>query len=86
MNLTPLLKEQRKSQDGTLHSPDDALIENNNFFNSEIRRTSSSVNAIDLVAQSLVVRGNLIADFCKGGGDQISYAAFFKGGFLTWRV
>jgi hypothetical protein len=67
-------------RDGSIHFPDHALIENNHLFNSEIRRTSNPVNAIDLVGPDhWVVRGNLIADFCKGEGDRISYAAFLKG-------
>jgi parallel beta-helix repeat protein len=69
-----------RGRDGEVHYPDDVLIENNHFYNSEIRRTSHPVTFIDVVgADNWIVRGNLIADFCKGEGDRISYAAFLKG-------
>jgi len=60
--------------------PDNVLIENNTFYNSEVRRTSKPVTFIDVVGAShWIVRGNFISDFAKGEGDKISYAAFFKG-------
>jgi hypothetical protein len=66
--------------DGETHFPDNVLIENNHFYNSEIRRTSHPVTFIDVVGPDRwIVRGNLIADFCKGEGDRISYGAFLKG-------
>ncbi|PID78163.1 MAG: hypothetical protein CSB21_01680 [Deltaproteobacteria bacterium] len=60
--------------------PDYGLIENCTFFNNNIRQTSSSVNAIDIVGANFwKIRGNFISDFSKGNGDRISYAAFIKG-------
>ncbi len=60
--------------------PDGALIEGNSFYNSSIRNTRSSVVPIDVVgADDWVIRENLIADYGKGQGDQISTAAFIKG-------
>ncbi len=67
-------------KDGRRFYPDNVLIENNSFYNSEIRRTSKPVTFIDVVsANNWIVRGNFISDFAKGEGDRISYAAFFKG-------
>ncbi|RJG14557.1 right-handed parallel beta-helix repeat-containing protein [Massilia cavernae] len=61
--------------------PDDGLIENNTISNSSVRATGTAVTPIDLVAASnWTVRGNLITDFIKRGGDRISYGGFFKGG------
>ena len=60
--------------------PDAGLIQNNSIFNTAARKTANPVTPIDIVAaDDWVVRGNLIADFIKGRGDQISYAAFIKG-------
>lgn len=61
--------------------PDHGRIEANTIRNDGPRRTHSPVTPIDLVAASdWVVRGNLIADFVKQGGDGVSYGAFAKGG------
>lgn len=69
-----------RNKTGQQHFPDDALIENNSFFNATIRRTSKPVTFIDVVgAANWIIRGNFIADFSKGEGDTISYAAFVKG-------
>jgi hypothetical protein len=60
--------------------PDHGLIEANTLTNSAPRRTYKPVTPIDLVAASdWVVRGNLITDFIKDGGDGVSYGAFAKG-------
>ena len=61
--------------------PDDGLIESNTITNSAVRRTANPVTPIDLVAASgWTIRRNLIADFIKAEGDQISYGGFAKGG------
>ena len=63
--------------------PDHGRIEANTIRNEAPRRTRSPVTPIDLVAASdWVVRGNLIADFVKLGGDGVSYGAFAKGAAL----
>ena len=60
--------------------PDAGLIQNNSIFNTAARKTGNPVTPIDIVAaDDWVIRGNLIADFVKGRGDQTSYAAFIKG-------
>ena len=66
--------------DGRRQFPDGVLIEGNSIYNTTVRNTENPVTPIDVVgADDWVVRGNLIADFAKGGGDRISYAAFLKG-------
>lgn len=61
-------------------TPDDVLIEGNSFFNTSVRETANSVTPIDVVnGQRWILRGNLIADFAKGRGNRISFAAFLKG-------
>ena len=65
---------------GDGENPDNGLIENNLIYNERTRDTSNSVTLIDAVnANNWVVKGNIITDFSKGSGNQISYGAFFKG-------
>lgn len=69
-----------RDETGQRNFPDKALIENNSFFNETIRNTTHPVTFIDVVgADNWIIRGNFIADFSKGKGDTISYAAFVKG-------
>jgi parallel beta-helix repeat protein len=61
--------------------PDHGLIEANTLFNPGPRTTVKPVTPIDLVAAShWMVRANIIRDFVKGQGNQVSYGAFAKGG------
>ncbi len=65
---------------GTGGFPDDVVVEFNELYNSTIRDTANPVTPIDVVGgRRWIVRANLIADFAKGGGNGISYAAFLKG-------
>lgn len=60
--------------------PNGVLIEGNIFFNSTVRNTGNPVSLINLDGgRRLVVRGNLIADFAKSHGTNVSYGAFMKG-------
>lgn len=60
--------------------PDDGSLLHNAFYNDGPRRTSNPVTLIDAVAvNGWRVAGNIIADFAKGRGNHVSYAAFFKG-------
>jgi MYXO-CTERM domain-containing protein len=60
--------------------PDDVVIEYNELFNPAPRNTGNPVTPIDVVGgQRWILRGNFIHDHAKGGGDNISYAAFLKG-------
>ncbi|SFU46921.1 right-handed parallel beta-helix repeat-containing protein [Pseudoduganella namucuonensis] len=61
--------------------PDHGLLENNTLTNARERNTGKPVTPVDLVAAShWILRGNLITDFIKAGGDRVSYGAFAKGG------
>ena len=60
--------------------PDDGLLADNDFANRSARQTGAPVTFVDLVSASgWVVRGNVLADFAKGGGNRISYGIFMKG-------
>jgi nitrous oxidase accessory protein NosD len=61
--------------------PDRGVIEGNSLIGRRARRTGNPVTGVDIVAASgWMVRGNLIADLVKDGGNRISYGAFMKGG------
>jgi parallel beta-helix repeat protein len=61
--------------------PDHGLIEANTLFNPAPRATRQPVTPIDLVAAShWTIRSNIVRDFVKMHGNQISYGAFAKGG------
>ena len=67
------------NDDGTY--PDDGLIESNTLYNTHARRTPNPVVPIDLVAASRwTIRANVIKDFVKLEGNQVSYGGFAKGG------
>lgn len=60
--------------------PDNGLLQGNIFVNTHVRDTKNPVTLININSvNNWVVRGNLIADFAKGKGDRVSYAAFMKG-------
>lgn len=60
--------------------PDEGILQGNTLSNSQARNTSNPVTPIDLVGASRwIIRHNMISDFIKTGGDQISYGAFAKG-------
>ncbi|MBF0266388.1 MAG: hypothetical protein HQL46_14075, partial [Gammaproteobacteria bacterium] len=60
--------------------PNKVLIEHNSFTFSAPRKTSNPVTPIDVVGgDSWLIKGNLISDFIKAAGDNISYGAFLKG-------
>ena len=60
--------------------PDHGSIIGNTITNTSPRKTASAVTLVDLVAAShWTIRGNVITDFVKAGGDRISYGGFAKG-------
>ena len=60
--------------------PDDARIERNVLYDTHVRNTAQPVTKLDVVGgRRWIVRANTIYDYVKGGGDQVSYAAFLKG-------
>jgi hypothetical protein len=61
--------------------PDDGLIEHTTLTATHVRSTTRSVTPVDIVtASGWTLRANLISDFVKGDGNQVSYGAFAKGG------
>lgn len=61
--------------------PDHGLVKANTLTNTRTRVTMNPVTPIDMVtASDWTIRGNLISDFIKEGGNGISYGAFAKGG------
>ncbi len=61
--------------------PDNGLIVANQLTNDVIRRTKNPVTPIDAVGvNNWLVTKNIISDFAKLWGTQVTYAAFFKGG------
>jgi hypothetical protein len=66
-------------QDGRY--PDDGLIDHTTLAATHVRATTKPVTPIDLVtASGWTVRANLITDFVKRDGNEVSYGAFAKGG------
>lgn len=79
-DFNAMIKVNGLNINGQRFFPDHGLVENNSFYNTAVRNTGAPVTPIDIVAaDGWVVRGNLIADFVKGRGDNISYAGFMKG-------
>jgi hypothetical protein len=61
--------------------PDDGLIEHTTLAATHARATTRPVTPVDIVtASGWTLRANLITDFVKRDGDQVSYGAFAKGG------
>jgi hypothetical protein len=61
--------------------PDDGMIEHTTLTAAHVRATMKPVTPIDLVtASGWTVRANLISDFVKRDGNEVSYGAFAKGG------
>ena len=74
------IKGNGEEVDGVLVWPDDVVIEGNDLHDTRARQTANPVTKIDVVGgQRWRVEANRVADFEKGGGDTVSYAAFFKG-------
>ena len=69
------------------HFPDNGLIDGNTLTNTRIRQTDNPVTLVDLVAAShWRISHNLITDFIKADGNQVSYGAFVKGGGSDNRI
>ncbi|MDO6542042.1 hypothetical protein [Photobacterium sanguinicancri] len=61
--------------------PDFGKVSHNYFYFTEPSESSSSVTPINLDSgNSWVLNNNIIRDFIKLGGNQVSYGAFIKGG------
>src|SRR5262245_43471822 len=75
------LKVNNLPENGTYYLPDGGLVERNEILNTHPRGTSNPVTPLNIDnASDWIVRANMIYDFHKAGGDEISYGAFNKGG------
>ncbi len=80
-DFNAMVKVNGESEKGARVYPDLGLLESSSLFNRTVRDTGNPVTPVDIVgASGWQIRNNLIADFAKGRGDRISYAAFAKGG------
>ncbi|MBV9749584.1 MAG: hypothetical protein JO157_12315 [Acetobacteraceae bacterium] len=67
--------------DAEHNQPNGGLVAGNEMLETHPRRTPGSVTPVDIdVADDWIVRDNLIRDFHKTLGNQVSYGAFAKGG------
>ena len=67
--------------------PDSGLVQYNTLTNSKTRETHFPVTLIDIVgANNWRLEDNLISNFVKRDGDQISYGLFMKGAGSGGRV
>lgn len=67
--------------------PDDGLLQYNTITNRTPRETSAPVTLIDVVAGSRWrLSDNIISNFVKAQGDQISFGLFMKGGGSGGRI
>ncbi len=61
--------------------PDSVTVNHNTFINEWRRDTGSAITPLDIIGgNDWLIKQNFIADFSKAAGNQISYAAFLKGG------
>jgi parallel beta-helix repeat protein len=75
------LKVNASNIGGTWVMPHKGLIEGNELFDSRARNTSNPTTKLNIdTGDDWVVRANIIRDFHKGGGDNVSYGAFMKSG------
>ena len=67
--------------------PDNGLVQYNTLTNTKPRATNLPVTPIDIVgASQWHLEDNLISNFVKGDGDQISYGLFMKGAGSGGRI
>lgn len=67
--------------DGGYLIPHGGLVEGNELRDTSPRETDSPVTKLNIdTGDDWVVRGNVIADFHKNGGNGVSYGAFMKSG------
>ncbi|CAN5385776.1 hypothetical protein BH09MYX1_BH09MYX1_39950 [soil metagenome] len=75
------IKVNANQINGKWLTPDDGVVEGNEFYDTKARNTSNPTTKINIdTGDRFIVRANYIHDYQKGGGDGISYAAFMKSG------
>ena len=71
----------KANADAEHNQPDGGLVDGNEFIDTHPRQTPGPVTPVNIDASSgWIVRRNLIRDFHKALGNQVSYGAFAKGG------
>jgi parallel beta-helix repeat protein len=66
---------------GKYQAPHGGLVEYCELNDTHPRNTGNPTTKLNInTGDGWIVRGNTIRDFKKGGGDQVSYGAFMKGG------
>ena len=66
---------------GTYAMPHKGLLEGNEVFDTRARNTGNPVTKFNIdTGDDWIVRANIIRDFWKGSGDNVSYATFMKSG------
>lgn len=75
------LKVNASNIGGTWVMPHKGLLEGNEVFDSKARNTSNPTTKFNIdTGDDWIVRANIIRDFQKGAGDNVSYGAFMKSG------
>jgi hypothetical protein len=75
------LKVNADKPAATWLQPNGGLVEGNDVFDTHSRATSNPVTKLNIDgADGWIVRGNVLHDGHKNGGDNTSYQAFMKGG------
>lgn len=75
------LKVNADKVNGVMTIPHKGLIEGNDLGDSRGRKTSNPVTKLNIdTGDDWVIRGNVIHDFFKDGGDTVSYGVFLKSG------
>lgn len=75
------LKVNADKVNGVMTIPHKGLIEGNDLGDSRGRKTSNPVTKLNIdTGDDWIVRGNVIHDFFKDGGDTVSYGVFLKSG------
>ncbi len=80
VDFNAVLKVNGDRRKGREKFPDFGLVQNNDIYNTRPRRTGNPSTPLNINSgNGWVVSANFIADFSKGRGNRISYAAFMKG-------
>jgi hypothetical protein len=81
MDFNAQLKVNASMIGGTWEVPDRGLVEGCELHDTTPRDTSNPVTKLNIdTGDDWVVRGNVIRDFRKNGGDDVSYGVFLKSG------
>jgi len=81
LDFNAQLKVNAQDEGAGFEIPHRGLIEGNDIRDTSSRETDSPTTKLNIdTGDDWIVRANVIADFQKNGGDEISYGAFMKSG------